>query len=166
MICKNCGTLILEPVQTFCPNCGASLTIILKYNDKNQKFEEVKRRTPLYNSTISDITHLFIDHNNRKVWLTHGSKSATQIKIIIAKFAPPIRKKYGIDYKFEEINEGKEPLEFKRMLGLDIEAEKTDKKRVSIHNAEHLILFEKNPREKKTQPSNNSNYHKKKKKKK
>lgn len=149
MICENCGTIIQDPFQTFCPSCGISLTRILEYNGERKDFEEVERKQPLYTMLSPDIIHLFIDHAHKKVWIRHGSRTPTRMKFIVAKLAHTIRDRYAINYNLAAVDEGYEPLEFKRMIGLEEESENTDEQSVLTYTAEELVLFERLTREKK-----------------
>lgn len=66
-------------------------------------------------------TLLFVDDKNHVVWLWHGESVNTRNKFIAAKMAPRIKDKHGIAYKIRPVDQGKEPIEFLNMLGIEKE---------------------------------------------
>ena len=104
MHCENCGAVLPDPTQKFCPSCG----ILLK-----------KTKQPLYKTLDSDRIMLFVDEPRSTVWLWHGSNTTTRMKFIAAKSASKVRDKHGPEFKIVSIDEGSEPLEFKKLIGLD-----------------------------------------------
>ena len=97
--------------------------ILFKYDDLSKEFKEFEGKLPLYENLNSDSIDLFIDPNRKRVWIWHGSNTTTRMKFFAAKLAPTIREKYGIGYKITAVDEGKEPLGFKIMVGLEKESD-------------------------------------------
>ena len=108
------------------------------------EFEEIKPKLPLHDNLDSDKILLFVDPDNKKVWIWFGKNITSNMKFISTRSAQGIIGKYRIEFNknFQKIprinnaiiktssivvrppskicsdaNEGEEPIDFKIMLG-------------------------------------------------
>jgi predicted amidophosphoribosyltransferase len=96
MYCENCGTVLQNVDQKYCPNCGK----------------------PLRQKIVLDSTKclLFFDTNNKKVWLWRGNKVDIREKLNAVKAARFKKFKLGSEIKLQTIDEGKETSEFLQFI--------------------------------------------------
>ncbi|MFX0140862.1 MAG: hypothetical protein ACFFDN_44905 [Candidatus Hodarchaeota archaeon] len=92
---------------------------VFEVNDELEEFQKLDiEEGPLYNVLKPDSIFLFIDSNNKQIWIWHGRHAGVRKKFIATQCAPKIRDNYGIDYKITAVDDGKEDLAFKVFLGL------------------------------------------------
>lgn len=151
MFCENCGAELQDPDQKFCPNCGIPLRVkIFKYSDQKKEFKEGKMKKHLFEILNPDYILIFIDTTQKRVWIWYGNNTTTRMKFIAVKLAPAIRDRYGFGFKIAAVDEGNEPLDFKRMIGLEDESAYTEKQTIPTYEGtdEDLELIESFSREK------------------
>jgi hypothetical protein len=95
-------------------------SLIYKFNIEIDGFEEFINDP---NITLADLLDydeilIFADPKSKTLWLWIGKSVNTRMKFIVAKMTPRIRDKHGIDYKIKIAEQGYEPIEFLKMLGL------------------------------------------------
>ena len=97
--------------------------LIFKLNAQLEKFEELKiaESDKLENLLDHDEILIFIDDLNSRVWIWEGRNTSPRMKFMSADFAPFIRDQYACDYNITTIDDGDEPIEFKIILGLELE---------------------------------------------
>ena len=85
-----------------------------------EQFEEIKLTDDISirNLLSNEKILLVVDHKNNRVWLWKGAKTTAKMKFISAQKVSFIRDKYGIDYSISSIDDGDEPSEFRKLLGL------------------------------------------------
>ena len=94
--------------------------LIFSLNEESEEFVEKEAlKQPLFENFDSNSIFIIVDSENKKVWIWHGTNTSMRRKFIATQNAPIIRDKYGIDYKISAIDEGDEPPEFGRIIGLD-----------------------------------------------
>ncbi len=96
-----------------------------KLNVHSEEFEELKitAADKVENLLDHDEILLFIDNMNCRVWLWEGRNTSPRMKFISAEAAPRIRDQCAFDYNITTVDDGDEPIEFKIMLGLKLEAQ-------------------------------------------
>lgn len=77
----------------------------------------------MYELLDSDVILLFVDPKYNWIWVWQGRNTTTRMKFISARIASSIRDRYGVDFKLSSVDEGKEPVGFKIMAGLEKEIE-------------------------------------------
>lgn len=140
--------------------------------ESEREFKKIEPKLPLHDNLDSDKILLFVDPDNKKVWIWFGKNITTPMKYISARSAQGIIDKYRIEFNknkkiprinnaiiktkpidfdhivFEDIFlhccsravEGKEPIDFKIMLGYlpnmnDIEDEEEfERKKIGFPN--------------------------------
>jgi len=97
--------------------------LVFKLNTQLEKFEELKidENDKLENLLDHDEILIFIDNLNSRVWIWEGRNTSPRMKFMSADFAPIIRDQYACDYIITTIDDGDEPIEFKMILGLELE---------------------------------------------
>ena len=97
--------------------------LVFKLNTQLEKFEELKidENDKLENLLDHDEILIFIDNLNSRVWIWEGRNTSPRMKFMSADFAPIIRDQYACDYNITSIDDGDEPIEFKIILGLELE---------------------------------------------
>ena len=97
--------------------------LVFKLNAQLEKFEELKiaESDKLENLLDHDEILIFIDNLNSRVWIWEGKNTPPRMKFMSADFAPIIRDQYACDYNITTIDDGDEPIEFKIILGLELE---------------------------------------------
>ncbi|MFX1274505.1 MAG: hypothetical protein ACFFBP_08195 [Promethearchaeota archaeon] len=103
------------------PELKKEKVVVFQFNDQLGEFEEleIEEDFPLHELLDPDFILLFVDPENFRVWIWHGSNTTTRMKFISAKLAPNIRDKYGIAFKITASDDGNESLPFKIMVGLE-----------------------------------------------
>ncbi|MFX0071160.1 MAG: hypothetical protein ACFFAO_08720 [Candidatus Hermodarchaeota archaeon] len=96
---------------------------LYKLDLQSEEFEEIELDSEISIDTLlnPDNIMLFVDPQNSRVWIWEGAKTTTKMKFISAQRAPFIRDKCGIDFNITTVDDGDEPFEFKRLIGLEIE---------------------------------------------
>ena len=93
---------------------------VFEINDELEDFQKLDvDEGPLYKVLKPDSIFLFLDPNNKLIWLWHGRHAGVRKKFMATQSAPKIRDNYGIDYKITAVDDGKEDLAFKVFLGLE-----------------------------------------------
>ena len=98
--------------------------IAYKLNVELEEFEELKitEDDSVENLLDHDEILLFIDKMNCRVWIWEGRNSKTRMKFISAESAPKIRDQCGaFDYNITTVDDEDEPIEFKIILGLELD---------------------------------------------
>ena len=94
--------------------------LVFEINEELEDFQKLDiEEGPLYSILKPDSIFLFLDQNNKQIWIWHGRHAEIRKKFIATQSAPKIRDKYGIDYKITAVDDGKEDLAFKIFLGLE-----------------------------------------------
>ena len=98
--------------------------LVYKLNIQSEEFEELKLTDDdkVEHLLDSDEILLFIDNMNRRVWIWEGRNTSPRMKFISAEGAPRIRDQCAFDYSITTVDDGDEPIEFKIILGLELEA--------------------------------------------
>ena len=96
MYCEDCGALLQNVDQKYCPTCGKPLI---------QKIE-----------LDSAKCLLFSDPNNKKFWLWRGNKVDIREKLNAVKAARNKKYKLGYELKLHTVDEGREPPEFRQFI--------------------------------------------------
>jgi len=91
-----------------------------QFNAQKGEFEDVLIDPNVNPNDLLDAgVILYIkDPKHYRVWLWHGRNIATRMKFIALKVAPQVRDEDGITYKLTAVEQGKEPREFKRIMGI------------------------------------------------
>ncbi|MFX0059327.1 MAG: hypothetical protein ACFE85_07655 [Candidatus Hodarchaeota archaeon] len=93
---------------------------VFEINDVLEDFQRIEiEDEPLYRILKPSSIFLFIDSGNKKVWLWNGRHADIRKKFIASQSVPKIRDKFCIDYHIATVDDGKEDLEFKVLVGLD-----------------------------------------------
>ncbi|MFX1260296.1 MAG: hypothetical protein ACFFAN_20800 [Promethearchaeota archaeon] len=94
--------------------------LIFQLKPESEKFEKVDipEGVLLHELLYHDLILFFVDSEHNRVWIWEGRNSTTKMKFLSVQLAPTIRDKYGIDYNICPIDDGDEPLEFKKFIGL------------------------------------------------
>ncbi|MFX0018305.1 MAG: hypothetical protein ACFFBT_07395 [Promethearchaeota archaeon] len=93
---------------------------VFEINDELEDFQQLDLvEGPLYKVLKPDSIFLFLDPNNKQIWLWHGRHAGVRKKFMATQSAPKIRDNYGVDYKITAVDDGNEDLAFKVFLGLD-----------------------------------------------
>ena len=96
------------------------MIITYQFNKDLEEFEEVevKENIPLFELLDSDKILLFVDKNDKKVWIWAGKNTSTRTKFIAAQEAPKIRDKYDMTFTVSSVDDGDETAAFKIIVGL------------------------------------------------
>ena len=94
--------------------------LIFQLNAILEKFDEVDIATwTLFSELLyHDLVLFFVDPEHKAVWIWKGRGITTRMKFLAAQLAPTIRDRYGIDYTIISVDDGEEPLDFKKCCGL------------------------------------------------
>lgn len=97
--------------------------LVFKLNLQSEEFEELKltQDDKVEHLLDSDEILLFIDSMNCRVWIWEGRNTSPRMKFISAEEAPKIRDQCAFDYSITTVDDGDEPIEFKIILGLELE---------------------------------------------
>ena len=97
--------------------------LVFKLNVQSEEFEELKinEDEKVEHLLDSDEILLFVDNLNHRVWIWEGRNTSPKMKFISAELASIVRDQYAIDYNITTIDGGDEPIEFKILLGLELE---------------------------------------------
>lgn len=94
--------------------------LVFEINTESENFEKIKvQDEPLYTILKPDSIFLFVNPSNKQIWMWNGRHAGVRKKFIAAQSAPKVRDKYGIDYKITAVDDGKESIAFKVLLGID-----------------------------------------------
>lgn len=98
--------------------------LVFKLDVQSEEFEELKlsKDDKLEHLLDPDVILLFVDNLNSRVWIWEGRNTSPRMKFISAEAAHKIRDQHAIDYNITTIDDGDEPIEFKIILGLELEA--------------------------------------------
>ena len=96
--------------------------LAFKLNVESEEFEELVLSSgdKVENLLDHDEILLFVDKMNYRVWIWEGQKTSARMKFMSAEAAHKIRDQYAFDYNITTIDDGDEPIEFKKLLGLDL----------------------------------------------
>ena len=96
------------------------MIVVYQFNEEIEDFEEVeiKENVPLFELLDSDKILLFVDGNNKKLWVWEGQNTSTRMKFISAQVAPKTRDKHDVTFTITSVDEADETAAFKIMLGL------------------------------------------------
>ncbi len=96
---------------------------VFKLNVESEEFEELmlNNEDKVVNLLDHDEILLFVDKMNFRVWIWEGGKTLPRMKFMSAEAAHKIRDQYAFDYNITTIDDGDEPIEFKMIIGLDLE---------------------------------------------
>jgi len=94
--------------------------LIFQLNAILEKFDEVDiTKSTLFSELLyHDLVLSFVDPEHKAVWIWKGRGATTRMKFLAAQLAPTIRDRYGIDYTIISVDDGEEPLDFKKCCGL------------------------------------------------
>ena len=94
--------------------------LVFQLNAILEKFDEVEipKSTLLSELLYHDLVLSFVDPKHKAIWIWKGRSATTRMKFLAAQLAPTIRDRYGIDYTIISVDDGEEPLEFKKCCGL------------------------------------------------
>ena len=93
--------------------------LLFEIDEENEVFREIRDiDAPLHTLLVSSSIFIVVDPKENAVWIWHGEKASIRKKFIAAQKAPEIRNNYGVDFKIIAIDEGYEPPEFKKLVGL------------------------------------------------
>lgn len=103
--------------------------LVFKYNDELKEYQEIilDGVVHLYDLLDSNFIFLFVDKKRDRVWIWQGNNTTTRMKFFSARIAGSIRDRHGIAFKIISADEGKEPVGFKIMIGLEKEEESSVK---------------------------------------
>lgn len=94
--------------------------LVFEIDEELEQFKKLEIEDgPMYKILKPDSIFLFLDEENKQIWLWHGRHAEIRKKFIATQSAPKIRDQYGIDYKITAVDDGKEDIMFKVFLGLD-----------------------------------------------
>jgi hypothetical protein len=98
--------------------------LVFRLNLQSEQFEELKltNNDKVKNLLDHDVMLLFLDNLNSRVWIWEGKNTSPRMKFISAEAAHKIRDQHAFDYTITTIDDGDEPIEFKTILGLELEA--------------------------------------------
>ena len=96
-----------------------------KLNVESEEFEELMLSVDdkVENLLDHDEILLFVDNMNCRVWIWEGGNTSPRMKFISAEAAHKIRDQCAFDYNITTIDDGDEPIEFKIIIGLDLETQ-------------------------------------------
>jgi len=93
--------------------------LLFKIDEENEDFIEIKvEDVPIHKILHKIFIFIIVDSEEKLVWIWHGEQASIRKKFIAAQKAPEIRNNYGVDFKIIAIDEGNEPPEFKKLVGL------------------------------------------------
>lgn len=97
--------------------------VVFKLNLQSEEFEELKLNDDdkIEHLLDHDVILLFVDNLNSRVWIWEGRNTSPRMKFISAEAAHKIRDQHAIDYNITTIDDGDEPIEFKIIIGLELE---------------------------------------------
>ncbi len=96
------------------------MIVVYQFNEEIGDFEEIEieENVPLFELLDSDKILLFVDGNNKKLWVWEGQNTSTRMKFISAQVAPKTRDKHDVTFTITSVDEADETAAFKIMLGL------------------------------------------------
>ena len=96
-----------------------------KLNVESEEFEELMLSLDdkVENLLDHDEILLFVDSMNCRVWIWEGGNTSARMKFMSAEAAHKIRDQFAFDYNITTIDDGDEPIEFKIIIGLDLETQ-------------------------------------------
>ncbi|TET00087.1 MAG: hypothetical protein E3J90_04315 [Promethearchaeota archaeon] len=93
--------------------------LLFKIEEENEDFVEIEVEDgPIHMLLDKFFIFIIVDPEEKKIWIWHGENASIRKKFIAAQKAPEIRDNYGVDFKITAIDEGSEPSEFKKLVGL------------------------------------------------
>ncbi|MBY9010122.1 MAG: hypothetical protein KGD74_09685 [Candidatus Lokiarchaeota archaeon] len=93
--------------------------LIFIINEEMEEFDELDLLdAPIHTALDSFFIFIIVDPKDKEVWIWQGEKASIRKKFIATQKAPEIRDLYGVDFKISSIDEGNEPPEFKKLIGL------------------------------------------------
>ena len=93
--------------------------LLFKIDEENEDFIEIKvEDVPIHKLLHKIFIFIIVDPEEKSVWIWHGEQASIRKKFIAAQKAPEIRNNYGVDFKIIAIDEGNEPPEFIKLIGL------------------------------------------------
>ena len=97
--------------------------LVFKLNVESEEFEELKlsEDDKVENLLDHDEILLFVDSMNCRVWIWEGRNTSPRMKFMSAEAAHIVRDQCAFDYNITTIDDGDEPIEFKIILGLELE---------------------------------------------
>jgi len=97
--------------------------LVFKLNLQTEEFDELKLTDDdkIEHLLDHDVILLFVDNMNSIVWIWEGKNTSPRMKFISAEAAHKIRDQRAFDYNITTIDDGDEPIEFKIILGMEVE---------------------------------------------
>lgn len=97
--------------------------LVFKLNIESEEFEELKlsEDDKVENLLDHDEILLFVDNLNCRVWIWEGGNTSPRMKFMSAESAHKIRDQCAFDYNITTVDDGDEPIEFKIILGLELD---------------------------------------------
>ena len=97
--------------------------MVFKLNIESEEFEELKlsEDDKVENLLDHDEILLFVDNLNCRVWIWEGGNTSPRMKFMSAEAAHKIRDQCAFDYNITTVDDGDEPIEFKIILGLELD---------------------------------------------
>jgi len=93
---------------------------VFEINDELERFQKIEvEDEPLYKILNPSSIFVFIDSGNKKVWLWNGRHSGIRKKFIASQSVQKVRDKFCLDYHIVTVDDGREDLEFKILVGID-----------------------------------------------
>ena len=96
------------------------MIFLYHFNEELEDFEEleVEENVPLFELLDSNKILMFVDENNKRIWIWEGKNTKPRMKFISAQKAPHIRDKYDITFTISTVDEKDETAAFKILVGL------------------------------------------------
>jgi len=93
--------------------------IVFIINEEEECFDEIDLLDdPIYTALDTFFIFVIVDPKEKELWIWQGEKANIRKKFIATQKAPEIRDEYGVDFKITSIDEGSEPPEFNKLIGL------------------------------------------------
>lgn len=93
--------------------------LLFKINEEEEIFNKIHlANDPIYTALDPLFIFIIVEPKEKLVWIWHGEKASIRKKFIATQKAPEIRDQYGVDFKITAIDQGSEPPEFKKFVGL------------------------------------------------
>ena len=93
--------------------------LFFEIDEENENFREIRDiDAPIHNLLVSSSIFLIINPTGKEVWTWLGKNASMRKKFIATQNSANVRDMYGVDFKILAVDEGSEPPEFKKIVGL------------------------------------------------
>ena len=93
--------------------------LLFEIDEENENFREIRDiDAPIHTLLVSSSIFLIVDPVGKEVWTWLGKNASMRKKFIATQNAANVRDMCGVDFKILAVDEGSEPSEFKKIVGL------------------------------------------------